>query len=113
MSDEEAKTQLSRYDQVTPAVDPNAVKQVPVRLHINDWRACRKMLIDDELNWRKFTEAVVDAYLKRDPLILKILVDWRDRVEPKKKAIKDRFVLSPNEKKNLFDELEDSDPTQE
>lgn len=82
------------------------IKQVPFRLHENDYRALKKLLRDDNWRFQHLMAACVDAYINRNPLLIKLLADWKeDNVIPKK--MRDRYSLSNREKKNLLDELEE------
>lgn len=84
------------------------IKQIPFRLHDNDFKAMKKLLQDDGWKFQSLVAACVDAYLNRNPLLIKLLADWKEEnVIPKK--LRDRYSLSNREKKRLLDELEEMD----
>ena len=84
------------------------IRQVPFRLHENDYKALRKLLEEDGWKFQSLVAACVDAYLNRNPLLIKLLADWKeDNVIPKK--LRDRYSLSNREKRKLLDELEEMD----
>lgn len=85
------------------------IKQVPFRLHMNDYNALRKLLDEDGWKFQRLVEAVVEAYIRRDPLLIKLLVEWKEEnVIPRR--IRDDYTLSSRERKdvqNILDEFDD------
>jgi hypothetical protein len=81
---------------------------VPFRLHVNDHKLLKKVLIDDNLKFQTFVEACVQAYLRGDPAALKIVKDWRElNTIPKEK--RDAYNLSSRERNKILDELAEGD----
>lgn len=85
-----------------------ALKQVPIRLHANDYRALKKLFVDEGWNFQKFVSACVECYLRRDPLLIKAVEDWKvDNASPQKtKKDGDVFTHSRREANDLFAEIE-------
>lgn len=54
-----------------------SLKQVPFRLHKSDWLLLRKQLLDDGARFQTIVTAFIEAYMKRDPLALKLVDDYR------------------------------------
>jgi hypothetical protein len=83
------------------------LQQVPIRLHMNDYRALKKLFIDEGWSFQKFVSASVEMYLRRDPLFLKTISDWKAENDMPKKQ-KDRFSHSRREQSALLDEIEEA-----
>jgi hypothetical protein len=82
------------------------IQQVPFRIHRNDYQALKKLLKGDNWKLQTLFTAVVDAYMNRDPLLIKILADWKEENSIPKRA-KENYSLSTRERKGILDELED------
>lgn len=82
------------------------IQQVPFRIHRNDYLALKKLLKGDNWKLQTLFTAVVDAYMGRDPLLIKLLADWKEENILPKRA-KENFNLSTRERKGILDELED------
>lgn len=106
--------------------DPN-LHQILFRIHRDDYLLVRKLLTDDGLKFQSFVAACVEAYLRGDPPVMKIVRDWkemrdvppehrakykmskrdRDRALPPAKEVPTgKETLSPRERRSLLDELE-------
>jgi hypothetical protein len=82
------------------------IQQVPFRIHRNDYGALKKLLKGDNWKLQTLFTAVVDAYMSRDPLLIKLLADWKETNALPKRA-KENYNLSNRERKGILDELED------
>lgn len=80
---------------------------VPFRLDVNDHKALKKLLIDDEMTFQKFVASCVEAYLRGDPNILKCVKDWKliNSIPPEDR---DKYNLSQRERQNILDEIENA-----
>lgn len=83
-----------------------SIQQVPFRIHRNDYMALKKLLKGDNWKLQHLFNAVVEAYMDRDPLLIKILADWKEENVLPKRA-KESYTLSTRERKGILDELED------
>ena len=81
------------------------VKQIPFRLHPNDKALFFKLLGDDNLSFQKFVDACMQAYLRGDPSVVKIIKDWRTLNEVPKDHL-ERYTLSHRERAEIQRELE-------
>lgn len=90
-----------------PSEKDRLIQQIPFRLHINDHKALKKLLIDDGMKFQTFVSACVEAYLRGDPNIVKAVKDWKD-LNTIPKDVRDRYSLSQRERKALLDELEEA-----
>lgn len=84
------------------------IRQVPFRMHAHDYLALRRMLDRDNWKLQKMFEAVVDAYMKSDPLLMKILIDWKEENVVTRRQQRS-YALSNREKGNILDEIGDID----
>lgn len=82
------------------------IQQVPFRIHRNDYLALRKLLKGDNWKLQTLFTAVVEAYMSRDPLLIKLLADWKEANSVPKRA-KETYNLSNRERKGILDELEE------
>lgn len=82
----------------------NGTQQVPVRIHRNDYRALRKLFLDEHWSVQKFVSACVDLYLNRDPLFLRSINEWQEENNTPKE-LKD-YSHSPREANALYKEIE-------
>lgn len=78
--------------------------QIPVRLHSNDYRAMKKLFLDEGWTFQKFVSACVESYLARDPLLLKTIADWK--IENSTPNGQSGYTLSKRERAALLDEIE-------
>lgn len=83
------------------------IQQIPFRLHVNDHKVLKKILIDDGMRFQTFVSACVEAYLRGDPSILKVVKDWKD-LNTIPKDVRDKYTLSQRERRALLDELEEA-----
>jgi hypothetical protein len=89
-----------------PEKDKN-LKQIPFRIHLNDFRMMQRILADDELKYQTFVDACVQAYIRNDPFIRHVVDDYKEyNVIPRQ--MKDRYTLSDREKMDLIKEIEES-----
>ena len=75
------------------------------RLHRNDKIVFLKLLRDEKLTFQWFVDACMDAYMRADPGIMKVVKDWQElkEVPPEHQGL---YTLSHRERKALLDELE-------
>lgn len=79
-------------------------------LHANDYRALRKLLIDEDLSVSRFLEACVESYINGDPHMMRIVQRYKERHErPAIDTKGDELVLSKRERDKLLEELEGND----
>ncbi|MHB8407786.1 MAG: hypothetical protein ACYDHY_06685 [Acidiferrobacterales bacterium] len=85
------------------------IQQIPFRLHTNDHKALKKLLVDEEMGFQTFVDAAVQAYLRGDKAILKVLQDYKDlNTIPKEQ--REAYNLSQRERGKILDELEATKP---
>lgn len=84
------------------------LQQIPVRIHMNDYRALKKLMIDEGWNFQKMASAMVELYLGRDPLFLKCIGDWKTESDMPKKQ-KATYSHSRREASDLLDEIAETD----
>jgi hypothetical protein len=89
-------------------IKAKTLKQVPIRLHVNDYRAMKKLFVDEGWNFQKFVSACVESYLRRDPLLLRTIEEWKVENAAPQRANKsgDVFTHSRREANDLLDEIE-------
>lgn len=91
------------------------IKQIPFRIHANDKVLFMKLLSDGGMTFQSFSQACMEAFLRADPAVLKVIKDWRD-LSTVPKDYQDRFTLSHRERDAIQKELEqmggeqDNDP---
>jgi hypothetical protein len=85
------------------------IQQVPFRLHQNDYKVLKKMLAEDNWKFQTLVQACVDAYINRNPLMVKLLCDWKEENALPRK-LGNKYTLSGREKRELLDVLENDDP---
>lgn len=82
------------------------IKQVPIRLHKNDWVLIKQWLGKEGLAFQHFATAMVEAYLQRDQYVVKLVEDWKKANILRWKGLEpERFDFSSREKRALLDEL--------
>lgn len=82
------------------------IKQVPFRLHRNDYLALKKLLKGDGWTFQRLVQATVECYMRRDPLLVKVLADWKEENVVPPRA-KETYTLSSRERRGILDELEE------
>lgn len=80
------------------------IQQVSFRLHMNDHTVLKKMLSDEDLTFQSLVSAAVEAYLRGDPAILKVLKDYKD-LNTIPKEVRNQYSLSHRERQAVLDEL--------
>ena len=103
MSDRDEDRKRLSAKNPPPPVD---TKQVPFRMHKNDFAVMKRLLKTDGWSFQAFTRSIIDAYLKRDPLIIKLMAEWREENMLSARA-KDTYTFSRHERKELLDEIGD------
>lgn len=88
-----------------PKMDSKSMRQVPYRIHDNDYKVLKKLFADDSLTFQSFTRFCVDSYLKGDPLMLRLLKQNRE-LSAVPKDVLDRYTLSQRERQALLEEIE-------
>lgn len=87
-------------------------KRSSIKLHPDDQRVLKKLLVDDDLSFQAFMEACVQAYLRGDPNMLKVVKDFRMlRRIPKEKLAE--YLMSHRERERLLKEMEEESPIQD
>lgn len=81
------------------------IKQVPFRMHMNDKAMFFKLLGDANLSFQQFGVACMEAFLRADPAIMKVIKDWRALSQVPKDQL-DRYTLSHRERDDIQKELE-------
>lgn len=76
-----------------------------VRIHKNDHVLMKQNLKRDGLALQHFMTACVEAYLRREPDVLRLLKDWRD-ANVIKKGDESKFDFSDRERRAILDELD-------
>lgn len=74
-------------------------------VHVNDYRAFRKLLVDEELSMSRFIEACVEAYVNGDPHMLRVIQRYKERFDEKREQ-SGSHMLSQRERNSLLEELE-------
>lgn len=80
------------------------LQAITFRLHRNDKMLMMKLLSDDKLNYQKFANYCMQAYLNGDPSILKVLKDWK-MMDEIPKDIQDKYTLSHRERAKILDDI--------
>lgn len=81
------------------------LKGVLIRVHKNDYVIIKQMLVKDGAAFQHLTTACLEAYLRRDAEVLRILKDWKD-ANVIRKEDKNRFDFSDRERRAILDELD-------
>jgi len=90
---------------VPKAKDKN-ICQVPFRMHLNDHKMMKKLLIDEGISFQMFTDACCQAFLRGDRIIIQLLHTYKDLITVPREE-KDSYNLSHRERSKLLDEIED------
>lgn len=80
------------------------LKQVPVRVHKNDYELLKQWLKRDGVAFQHFVSCMVEAYLQRDQNMVKLVEDWKKVNLVRFKDV-DKFDFSPRERRKILDEL--------
>lgn len=82
------------------------LSQIPYRIHNNDKVLMIKLMEDDKINFQRFIDACVQAYLRGDPAAQKIVKDWKalNEIPPEDR---ERYTLSHRERQKIMDEIGD------
>lgn len=82
------------------------IKTVPFRLHNNDHIILMKLLRDENLSFQTLVDSAVQAFIRADPAIMRVIKDWKELNEiPKDKL--DLYTLSHRERQLIQKELEE------
>jgi hypothetical protein len=81
------------------------IRQIPFRLHMNDKILFMKLLSDADLTYQSFSQACMEAFLRADPAVMKVIKDWRDLSTVPKDHL-ERYTLSHRERDAIQKELE-------
>ncbi len=84
------------------------IKTIAARIHLHDYAILRKTLHNDELSLQEWIVACVESYLKGDTNMRKIVSDHK-LLGAVPQEVKDKFMLSPRERNDIFNEIEKSD----
>ena len=81
------------------------IRQMPFRMHLNDKVLFMKLLSDYNLSYQSFADACMQAFMRADPSIMKVIKDWRAlNVIPKQDM--NRYTLSHRERNAIQNELD-------
>lgn len=72
---------------------------------MNDKALFMKLLEDSNLTFQSFSEACMQAFLRGDPSIMKVIKDWRVLNTIPKENL-ERYTLSHRERAEIMKELE-------
>jgi len=82
------------------------IRQIPYRMHANDKVLMHKLLRDEGVSFQTFTDACVQAFMRGDPAMMKVIQDWKElNLIPKDKL--DLYTLSHRERQLIQRELEE------
>lgn len=81
------------------------IRQIPFRIHANDKVLFMKLLSDGDMTFQSFSQACMEAFLRADPAILKVIKDWRD-LSTVPKDYQKLYTLSHRERDAIQKELE-------
>jgi hypothetical protein len=84
---------------------PSDMKQVPYRIHRNDYVLLRQLMTADHLTFQSLVKTCVEAYMKGDPLVMRMLRQHKE-LESVPKSVIDRYTLSQRERQALLEQLE-------
>ena len=77
---------------------------ITFRLHMNDKLLLMKLLSDDNLTYQGFAESCMEAYLRGDPSIIKVIKDWR-MLNEIPKDLQEKYTLSHRERAKILDDI--------
>lgn len=83
------------------------VRQIPFRIHANDYILLKKLLVDDGMKFQTFVASCVEAYMRGDPNILKCVKDWKE-ISAIPRVDRDKYSLSHRDRQKILDEIEDA-----
>lgn len=84
------------------------IHQMPYRLHHNDRVLLKKLLRDDEMTFQSLVDAAVQAYLRGDPAMMRVMQDWKDlNILPEDVMKNGGALLSRRERMELLKEIEE------
>jgi hypothetical protein len=89
--------------------DKGLTRQIPVRLHHHDHAMLKALLKKDSMSLQKFIGFCVRGYLDADPLMLKMIKNYRE-LEAVPRDIREKHILSHRERQNILDEIEKGTP---
>ena len=85
----------------TPQLNMQAIT---FRLHMNDKLLLSKLLGDDNLSYQSFADACMQAYLRGDPSIIKVIKDWH-LLNEVPKDFQEKYTLSHRERAKILDDI--------
>lgn len=113
MSAEKSKERfLETLKNRRPTAKEQGLHLAGARIKKSDWDALRKLFVDDGWSFQKFVTACVECYLARDPLLIKVINDWRDEnpeVDMKSNPRMRNYILSRRDQNDLLDEIAEED----
>ena len=80
------------------------IQQIPVRFHINDLKALKKVLIDEDVTFQGFVTACSKAMVEGDARVVQIVRAWKVE-ESIPHEERSKYMLSKTERDSLLDEL--------
>lgn len=81
-----------------------SMHQIPVRVRKDELDLVKQRLEDDGMTFQWLVRAAVDAYLKNDMAMLKVVADWKaQNVIPKGHTV--TFGFSEREKRELMEAI--------
>lgn len=87
-------------------------QQVPTRIHVNDYKLMKKLLVDDGMSYSAFVRICVRAYLDGNAHFLKILKVYKDVVDLPQ-SLRETYTLSQRERALMLKELEEQEKNEE
>lgn len=92
--------------------DSENMRQVPIRIHENDYKVLKKLMLDDGLTLQKLTNTFIQSYLRADASALKILKQQAE-LNTVPKEVLDRYNLSQRERQKLIEQIEEESKDEE
>lgn len=93
-----------------PKEKDRLIQQIPFRLHMNDHKMMKKILVDEGMTFQTFVSACVEAFLRADPAIMRAIKEWKD-LNSIPKDVRDKYTFSQRERQAILSELADADDT--
>mgnify|MGYP001574676147 CR=1 FL=1 len=81
------------------------IHSIHTRFHESDYQLLRAQLDKDTLAFQALSTACVEAYLRRDPYVLKIIRDWQEENRLEKYQANE-FSFTDKEKRRLLDAID-------
>jgi len=81
------------------------IKQIPYRIHVNDKAKLLHLLGQDKLSFQSLVDAAVQAYIRGDREILKVIDAWENLNELPKEE-RQSGLLSRRERQDLLNLIE-------